>query len=238
MTHTTSTNDIVHAYARAGHAEGVVVVADHQTQGRGQHGRIWLDQPTHGLLCSLLLRPTWLPPHHTLHLVNAFVATLADTLASFVTAPVAIKWPNDVMLTTDGGMAKLAGVLCEGRVNQAGMQYICVGWGVNVHAAPTVYDVKQSATSVAAHASRPVTRTEVLLAQLEAFAICYQRLRHDIGLYQPMWQARQYVIGQNIRVHHNSTMVVGRALGMADDGGLLLETDDGVQTVHGGWIET
>lgn len=237
LTHVTSTNDVVHTHARAGHAEGLVVVADHQTQGRGQHGRSWIDQTTHGLLCSLLLRPTWLPPHHTPHLVNAFVATLADTLAQFVTVPVTIKWPNDVMLMHDGHMAKLAGVLCEGQINQAGTQYICVGWGVNVHGAPATDDVHQPVACLAAHAPGAMTRTDVLVAQLTAFAACYQRLRHNVREYQTTWHARQYLIGHHVRVHQNATMVVGRALGMADDGGLLIETIDGVQTVHGGWVE-
>ena len=237
LAHTTSTNDVVHAHARAGHAEGLVVVADHQTQGRGQQGRSWLDQPAHGLLCSLLMRPTWLPPQHTPHLVNAFVATLADTLAQFVTAPVAIKWPNDVVVATGGGMAKLAGVLCEGQVNQAGVQYICIGWGANVHAAPAAHDINQPATCLAAYASSPVTRTAVLIAQLEAFGACYQRLQHDMWAYQPTWQARQYLLGHEVRIRHGATVVVGRAVGLAPDGGLVIETADGPQTVHGGWVE-
>jgi BirA family biotin operon repressor/biotin-[acetyl-CoA-carboxylase] ligase len=237
LAHTTSTNDIVHAQARAGHAEGLVVVTDHQTQGRGQQGRSWLDQPTQALLCSILLRPTWLPPQQTPHLVNAFVATLAETLAQFVTVPVAIKWPNDVVVAIGEGMAKVAGVLCEGQVNSSGIQYICVGWGVNVHGAPPVGVVNQPVTHLAAHAVHPLTRTAVLQAQLEAFAVCYQRLRHDVYAYQATWQARQYLIGHEVRIRHGDGVVVGRALGLAQDGGLMLETAGGLQTVHGGWIE-
>jgi BirA family biotin operon repressor/biotin-[acetyl-CoA-carboxylase] ligase len=237
LTHTTSTNDIVHTQARAGRAEGLVVVADHQTQGRGQQGRSWLDHPTQALLCSILLRPTWLSPQQTPHLVNAFVATLAETLAQMVPVPVAIKWPNDVVLALSGGMAKVAGVLCEGQVNQSGMQYICVGWGVNVYDAPSVEVVNQPVTHLAAHAVHPVTRTAVLQAQLEAFGACYHRLRHDVQIYQELWQARQYLIGQEVRIRHGDGVVVGRAQGLAADGGLIVETESGSQTVHGGWIE-
>ena len=237
LPHTTSTNDIVHMHARAGHAEGVVVVADHQTQGRGQQGRTWLDQPAQALLCSILLRPSWLAPQQTPHLVNAFVATLAETLAQFVTVPVAIKWPNDVVLALDDGMAKVAGVLCEGQVNQSGTQYICVGWGVNVHGAPPVDAVNQPVTHLAAHGVHPVTRTAVLQAQLEAFGACYQRLRQDVYAYQLIWQARQYLIGRDVRIHHGAGVVAGRARGLAPDGGLIIETEGGPQTVHGGWVE-
>lgn len=237
LAHTTSTNDVVHTHARAGYAEGLVVVADHQTSGRGQQGRIWHDQPADGLLCSLLLRPTWISPQHTPHLVNAFVSTLADTLAEYMTAPVAIKWPNDVVVATDEGMAKLAGVLCEGHVNQSGLKYVCVGWGVNVHATPAIHDVGQLMTCVAAHVPRPVTRTAVLMAQLEAFGACYQRMRHDIWAYQSTWQARQYLLGHEVRIRSGATVLAGRAVSLASDGGLVLETADGPQTVHGGWVE-
>jgi len=237
LPHTTSTNDIVRAHARTGHAEGLVVVTDHQTQGRGQQGRAWFDQPAQALLCSILLRPTWLISQHTPHLVNAFVATLADTLAQFVPVPVAIKWPNDVVLALGGGMAKVAGVLCEGQMNQSGMQYICVGWGVNVHGAPPVGVVNQPISHLAAHVAGAVTRTAVLQAQLEAFGACYQRLRHDVYAYQSTWQARQYLLGQDVRIRYGATVVAGRALGLPPDGGLVIETEDGPQTVHGGWVE-
>jgi BirA family biotin operon repressor/biotin-[acetyl-CoA-carboxylase] ligase len=237
LTHTTSTNDIVHTHARAGHPEGLVVVADHQTQGRGQQGRSWLDQPAQALLCSMLLRPSWLAPQQTPHLVNAFVATLAETLAQMVTVPVAIKWPNDVVVALGGGMAKVAGVLCEGQINQSGTQYICVGWGVNVHGAPPVDVVNQPVTHLAAQAVHPMTRAAVLQAQLEAFGACYQRLRHDVYAYQETWQARQYLIGQEVRIRHGAGVVLGRALGLAPDGGLVIETASGPQTVHGGWVE-
>lgn len=237
VTHTTSTNDMVHTQARAGRAEGLVVVADHQTQGRGQQGRHWIDQPAQSLLCSILLRPTWIAPQQTPHLVNAFVATLAETLAQMVTVPVAIKWPNDVVMALGDGMTKVAGVLCEGQVNHAGVQYICVGWGVNVYGSPSAGVVNQPVTHIAAHAVHPVTRTAVLQAQLEAFGACYHRLQHDMHAYQQTWQARQYLIGQNVRIRRGATVVVGRALGLAPDGGLMIETVSGPQTVHGGWVE-
>jgi BirA family biotin operon repressor/biotin-[acetyl-CoA-carboxylase] ligase len=233
---TPSTNDIVHTQARAGQAEGLVVVADHQTQGRGQQGRSWRDQPAQALLCSLLLRPTWLASQQTPHLVNAFVATLAETLAQLVPVPVAIKWPNDVVLALDGGVAKVAGVLCEGQITQAGTQYICVGWGVNVHGAPHAGVVNQPVTHLGAHITG-VTRTTVLQAQLEAFGACYQRLRHDVYAYQATWQARQYLLGQEVRVRYGADVVIGRAVGLAPDGGLVIETVTGPQTVHGGWVE-
>jgi biotin-(acetyl-CoA carboxylase) ligase len=80
-------------------------------------------------------------------------------------------------------------------------------------------------------------RTTVLQAQLEAFGACYQRLRQDVYAYQSTWQSRQYLLDQDVRIRHGATVVAGRALGLAPDGGLVIETEDGPQTVHGGWVE-
>src|SRR5215216_2350482 len=57
-----STNDLARQQARAGHPEGLVIVADEQTAGRGRMGRAWAAPPKSSLLLSLLLRPTWLAP--------------------------------------------------------------------------------------------------------------------------------------------------------------------------------
>ena len=77
----------------------------------------------------------------------------------------------------------------------------------------------------------------VLQSQLEAFGACYQRLRQDVYAYQSIWQARQYLIGRDVRIHHGAGVVAGRARGLAPDGGLIIETEGGPQTVHGGWVE-
>src|SRR5947207_861906 len=96
------------ALARDGGAEGVVVVADHQTAGRGRLGRTWVAPPGGSLLTSILLRPGL--PHDRLHLVTAAVA-LAGVSAVDVVAGVRarLKWPNDLVVDD----RKVAGVLAE-----------------------------------------------------------------------------------------------------------------------------
>lgn len=238
LSETDSTQAVIRAAARQGEPGGLVVVADHQTAGRGQHGRTWYDAPGQTLLCSLLLRPTWLPPPHTPHLVNAFVATLADTLAAFVAVPVTIKWPNDVVLQVGGTAAKVAGALCEGQIRAGTLASVCIGWGVNISATPAAADIGQPASCLAAHAVTPPTRNAVVAAQLTAFAACLDRLRDDIHSYQPAWHARQSVLGQQVVVRSADRSVSGRALSLAADGGLQIETDAGIETVYGGWLST
>jgi len=120
---TGSTNADLLAAARAGAAEGTVLVAEAQTDARGRMGRRWASPPRAGLTFSALLRPDgvpgallgWLP----------LLAGVAATAAVRTVAAVepALKWPNDVL----AGGAKLGGILAE-RAGSA----VVVGIGINV----------------------------------------------------------------------------------------------------------
>src|SRR3989442_1713981 len=106
---TESTNDDAWDAASAGAADGAVVIADHQTSGRGREGRTWHDAPGHGLALSVLLQTGC---DRTAFATAPLVAGLA--LARALDAhgvDAELKWPNDLLL----GDRKLAGVLCESR---------------------------------------------------------------------------------------------------------------------------
>lgn len=120
---TGSTNADVAAAARAGAAEGLVVIAESQTAGRGRLGRVWQSPPRAGLMLSVLLRPEveparwgWLP-------LLAGVA-LADTVRQIAKLDAGLKWPNDLLI----GGRKCAGVLAEVALPGA----VVVGIGLNV----------------------------------------------------------------------------------------------------------
>src|SRR5215218_3948735 len=70
-----STNDLTRRQARAGHPEGLVILAEQQTAGRGRMGRAWAAPPGSSLLLSLLLRPSWLAP------ADAFSLTMLASVA-------------------------------------------------------------------------------------------------------------------------------------------------------------
>src|ERR1700744_3582851 len=106
LAETSSTNDLATRAAREGAPHGATWVAERQTAGRGRRGHSWISPPGEGLLFSVLLRipcaPARIPP-------IALVAGLAvrDAVAAASGAPVAIKWPNDVLV----GSRKVAGIL-------------------------------------------------------------------------------------------------------------------------------
>ena len=91
--------------------DGSVLVADHQTTGRGRLDRRWDAPPATNLLFSVLLRPTWNPDRHPLVTTTLAVATV-DALATLGVLA-AVKWPNDVLLVDGTAPGKVAGILAE-----------------------------------------------------------------------------------------------------------------------------
>ncbi len=124
-----STNRYLLDEARAGAAGGLVVVADHQTAGRGRLGRRWEAPAGANLLVSVLLRPSL--PIEELHLCTVAMALATRAACSAVTAGAVVpvlKWPNDVMV----GERKLAGILAETIPGDGGSRAVVVGMGLNV----------------------------------------------------------------------------------------------------------
>jgi BirA family transcriptional regulator, biotin operon repressor / biotin---[acetyl-CoA-carboxylase] ligase len=203
-----STNTYLLEAARGGAAEGVVAVADHQTQGRGRLGRVWTAPPGTALLVSVLLRPVGLPAGRR-HLVTAAVA-LAAARACLDVAGFSpeIKWPNDLLV----GERKLAGILAE-----ADTDAVVVGMGMNVASAPS------EAAAVDQVAGRPVDRGELLTHMLEGLEgwCC------DLGSVAAAYRAACSTIGRRVRVALPAGPVTGSVEGVDDGGNLLVRSDTG-----------
>ncbi len=120
---TGSTNaDLLHE-ARAGAAEGLVLVAETQTAGRGRLGRSWSSPPRAALACSVLLRPVAVPPAARAWLPLLTGIAVAAALRAGAGVAAGLKWPNDVLV----GDRKIAGILAEAHGDA-----IVVGVGLNV----------------------------------------------------------------------------------------------------------
>ena len=92
-----STNEVVHSLARLGNPEGIVVLAERQTHGRGRLGRTWISTPGKSLTLSVLLRPP-IPPARAPQLTLVTAVALAAGLRSETGLPVQVKWPNDLRI--------------------------------------------------------------------------------------------------------------------------------------------
>ncbi|HEU4796030.1 MAG TPA: biotin--[acetyl-CoA-carboxylase] ligase, partial [Pyrinomonadaceae bacterium] len=161
-----STNTEVARLAQQGAEEGLTIVADEQTAGRGRLQRSWSSPKGAGLYSSVLLRPALTPERWPL---LTFVAALAtgDALLEASEVKTDIKWPNDLL----AGDRKICGILAEGIDTPAG-RAVVIGIGINLtdHAFPP--EIANVATSVEREGRRP-EREAILAALLKALARWY-----------------------------------------------------------------
>lgn len=123
----TSTNDLAWQMAEEGAPEGLVVMAESQTRGRGQQGKRW-ESPGGGLWVSILLRPSFPSRHARMFtLVGAIAAAEAIRLTSRL--EVLIRPPNDLILEGK----KIGGILCEAKVAGKRIRHLVMGIGINVN---------------------------------------------------------------------------------------------------------
>jgi len=115
--------------ARAGAREGTRVIARHQTQGRGRLERSWAS-PVGGLYCSIVLPR---PREHPGLLPLTIGARLASALHGAYSVPLALKWPNDLLVRDSVGPArKLSGILSDEVASPTLGRAVVAGIGVNV----------------------------------------------------------------------------------------------------------
>ncbi len=219
---TASTNDDVMALARGGAAEGIVVVADHQTSGRGRRGRTWHAPPGGSLLVTVLLRP----PAEVADLVPMVAGVaMAEGVEAVAGVPAALKWPNDLVAPDD---RKLGGMLAEADWRD-GEVAVAVGFGVNVNwpeALPA--DLVDSAVALNHLTGAAVDRDSVLAAYLERLGRGYDALtRGDRAAAVAAWRSRLTTLGRFVRVELRDGSVTGTAVDVTDRGHLVLETREG-----------
>ncbi len=123
-----STNTVALEAAKQGAPEGLVIVADHQTAGRGKPGRPWISPAGKNLLCSILLRPS-LSPAQAPMLTQIACRAVAKILKEKYDIASEFKRPNDVMV----GSQKICGTLVEALSSQSKLEAVVIGIGLNVN---------------------------------------------------------------------------------------------------------
>jgi BirA family transcriptional regulator, biotin operon repressor / biotin---[acetyl-CoA-carboxylase] ligase len=187
-------------------APGPLVVAEHQTAGRGRRGRTWEATPGDNLLFSLVLAPR-VPADRAARCVMVWAAAMAEAL------DLRVKWPNDLVTAEH---TKVAGILAELELRPtadgAGVRHIVLGVGVNVN--QTAFPGLPQATSLARERGAPQDRAALLLRLVRAIEAA--PVRGDAGL--ALWRERSATLGRQVEV----AGVRGLAEDIRDDGALIV----------------
>lgn len=233
---TGSTNADLAALAADGAPEGVVLVADHQTAGRGRLGRTWTAPAGSSLLLSVLFRPA-LPVGHAHALTTAVALAAREACTEVAGITPGLKWPNDLVVAVpdaDGAERKLAGVLAESSLAGAHLDAVVVGIGLNVNWPRALPDeIADLATSLNHLAGDAVDRAGLLAALLVGLDHRYTALLGPGGraALRDEEHAASATLGRRVRVLRAHDEVEGTAVGFTDDGALRLEVDTDVLVV-------
>ncbi|MCY4081850.1 MAG: biotin--[acetyl-CoA-carboxylase] ligase [Caldilineaceae bacterium] len=238
---------------RGDRAAGAVVIADHQTAGRGRLDRGWEDVRGRGLLGSYILCGELLPEHASLAVMLAGLAVLRAIggCCPQLAERVRLKWPNDVIALGAGGPVKLAGVLVESIFAEQEIRGVILGIGINVNQReeelPSIRGGGLPPSSLALlgyggnppHAGyAPLEREELLVALCRALDdLCAAGSRPSAEAVHARWQRALYGLGAEVRAHTADGAVRGRAVGTSAQGALRVRVGRGETVeIHSGEV--
>jgi BirA family biotin operon repressor/biotin-[acetyl-CoA-carboxylase] ligase len=221
-----STSDEARDQGAAGIAEGLVVIAETQTRGRGRLGRRWASPAYSNLYMSVLLRPAMAAEDTPQIGLMAGLAT-AEAVAAWV-PQARIKWPNDVVI--DG--RKVAGILTEMTAGADGSVAVVAGIGVNLNIAveELPVELRDKATSLAAVSGTSIDRVAFANALLSRLEQRYEELcSAGFAPLRQRWDELSCLTGRHVRIAGAGAAQEGTVIGMAGDGALRLRSADGIE---------
>jgi BirA family biotin operon repressor/biotin-[acetyl-CoA-carboxylase] ligase len=225
----TSTNAVAGERARAGAPEGLVVVAEHQTAGRGRLDRSWESPARSSVIFSMVLRPVvpladwpWLP------LLTGYTVGKALRAEGY---DAGVKWPNDVLI----GDRKVAGILVE-RIETPQGPAAVIGVGLNVSLTAEELPVP-SGTSLAIASGVEPDRTALLMTLIRSLREAYDawQVGGDAATahLRSSYAVACVTVGREVRVElPGGSVLTGRATGV-DPGGRLIVVGPGGETAVG-----
>lgn len=234
---TDSTNRIVAAWLVADCAHGRALRARRQTAGRGRLGRTWIAEPNSGLALSIALPgPAWFAVAPRIPLAAGVAC--ATVLEQRYGISVKLKWPNDLIV----GGRKLGGILCEGVNRGSTFAGVVVGLGVNINETSSSFPelLRDSATSARIESGRTEDDLDTLATLVRDAVVAEAAALADGASAQLLerWAALDGIRGRTVWFEEQGGVRSGLAAGIAPDGALRVETEEGCRLLHAGEVTT
>ncbi|MGM9637757.1 MAG: biotin--[acetyl-CoA-carboxylase] ligase [Eubacteriales bacterium] len=222
-----STNNEAKRMVSSGYSGCALVVAGEQTGGRGRLGRAFYSPADTGIYLSLILQPGD-NISKVMRITAAAALAVCMAIEELSGLHPMIKWVNDVYL----GDRKICGILSEAvtDIESGTVQSVVVGIGINITTSDFPDDISGRAASIGMAISRPLLAATVCDRLLDLWEmLSAPSLMED-------YRSRSLVIGKEIDFYLGSEKHVGKAVGIDDDGGLLVECDGRTQVLSTGEI--
>lgn len=220
-----STQKIAHRLANEDAPEGTVIIAEEQLLGRGRMDRRWHSPKYTGVWMSIILRPN-LPPPKAPQLTLITAVAVVQAIEDFTDLTPQIKWPNDILINGK----KVTGILTELQADADRITSIIIGIGINVNQQLEDYpqELHDVATSLSIESGKKLQRADlvkILLSKLENLYTLYL----EKGFYpiKLLWESYAVSVGKIITARTISGSIHGKAMGITDDGVLMIEDEIG-----------
>ena len=230
-----STNTRARELARQGTAHGTVLIADHQTGGRGRRGRSFHSPAGVGIYMSVVLRPRC-APQEIMHLTCAAAVAMCDAVEAAVGFRPGIKWTNDLVF----GQRKIAGVLTELGFDKHGyVDFAIIGIGINCCQQQSDFpeDIRGIAGSLASVSGKEVNRALVAAAMMDALYRMDQALLTGKAHTLSRYRKDCITLGKEVSLVRGDEIRHGTALDIDCDGALIVRfPDKSAETVNSGEV--
>ena len=214
-----STMEAARQAARQASAEGTVVIAEAQTEGKGRAKRVWLS-PRGSIALSIVLYPDISQLPYLIMLASVAVARSIEAVAGLETK---LKWPNDVLVK--GG--KVCGILIENELKGDRVVWAVIGIGINVNIRMRDFpEIADTATSLYDELGKELSRVGIIRRLLVELERLYLSLGDGGDIYQE-WCDRLITLGKRVQVISGGDVLQGVAEDVNRDGSLLLKHSNG-----------
>jgi len=217
-----STMNIAMELGIKGAPEGTLVLAEHQTKGKGRLGRVWFSPRYKGIYLSLLLRPKILPIEASILTLLAAVS-ICEAVKAITGVDTQIKWPNDILIHHK----KLGGILTELNAEMDEINFVIIGIGLNVNNDKKT--LVKGAASLKEQKKENINRINLLqeiLRRIEANYLSFKETGAHLVIEK--WREHNITLGRRIKVYSHKEHIEGEAIDIDTDGGLLIRNDSGV----------
>jgi len=221
-----STNNRAKQLAKEGAPHGTVLIAGHQTGGRGRMGRVFQSPAGMGVYLSVILRPDC-EPTKLMHLTCAAGVAMMQAVEHASGLQPRMKWINDLVL--DG--RKLGGILTELSVDKGLVEYAIIGIGINCLQQQSDFhpEIAGLATSLSMAAEHPTAPEKLAAAMVEALWRMDKVLLSEKARLMAEYKDNCITLGKDVQVIRSDGVHPGKAVDLGDDGDLWVEFPDGRQ---------
>ena len=218
-----STNDYLKKIAKDIDSEGLIVIANEQTKGKGRLGRTWITTKDDSIAISILLKPNVNIERASLITMIAGVSVVEGIQNSTDITP-SIKWPNDIYIDNK----KLGGILAESSFNNGTLEHIVLGIGININQTNFDKRLESSATSLKKVCGKELDKEVIIANILNVFEKYYNLFKsNDLMAFMDKLKHNSCVLGKNVAIINNNETYIGKAINITDSGSILIKLNNG-----------